>query len=149
MLERLNSICERYEELSRLLCDPEVIGDPERLRKVSKEQADLEEIYRAACEYRKVLDQLDEARSMLEEKLDSEMREWVREEIDGLSGRKEQLEERIRFLLLPKDPNYEKNVIVEIRAAAGGEEAPFLPPTFSGCIPASPKGKVGKRRSWI
>ena len=61
VLERLNSICERYEELSRLLCDPEVIGDPERLRKVSKEQADLEEIYRAACEYRKVLDQLDEA----------------------------------------------------------------------------------------
>ena len=54
-------------------------------------------------------------RSMLEEKLDSEMREWVREEIDGLSGRKEQLEERIRLLLLPKDPNDEKNVIMEIR----------------------------------
>lgn len=123
VLERLKSICKRYEELSRLLCDPEVIGDPERLRKVSKEQADLEEIYRAACEYQGVLDQLAEARSMLEEKLDSEMRDWVREEIDELSGRKKQLEERIRLLLLPKDPNDEKNVIVEIRAAAGGEEA--------------------------
>ena len=123
MLERLKSICQRYEELSRLLCDPEVIGDPERLRKVSKEQADLEEIYRAACEYQGVLDQLAEARSMLEEKLDSETRDWIRDEMEELSGRKKQLEERIRLLLLPKDPNDEKNVIVEIRAAAGGEEA--------------------------
>src|SRR5690606_20698786 len=86
VLERLKSICQRYEELSRLLCDPEVIGDPERLRKVSKEQADLEEIYRAACEYREIADQLEDARSMLEEKLDNEMREWVKEEIDQLSS---------------------------------------------------------------
>ena len=123
VLKRLESICQRYEELSRLLCDPEVIGNPEQLRKVSKEQADLEEIYRAACEYREIADQLEDARSMLEEKLDNEMREWVKEEIDQLSSRKERLEERIRLLLLPKDPNDEKNVIVEIRAAAGGEEA--------------------------
>ena len=121
MLERLKSICQRYEELSRLLCDPEVIGDPERLRKVSKEQADLEEIYRAACEYQGVLDQLAEARSMLEEKLDSETRDWIRDEMEELSGRKKQL--RSASASAASRPQRRKNVIVEIRAAAGGEEA--------------------------
>ncbi|BCU83279.1 peptide chain release factor 1 [Polycladomyces abyssicola] len=123
MLDRLESIRERYEELSQLLCDPRVINNPELLRKYSKEQADLEEKYQAYNEYKRVTEQLSDARAMLQEKLDDEMYELVKAEIDELSDRKEQLEERLRILLLPKDPNDEKNVIVEIRGAAGGEEA--------------------------
>ncbi|MBN2908070.1 peptide chain release factor 1 [Polycladomyces sp. WAk] len=123
MLDRLESIRERYEELSQLLCDPRVINNPELLRKYSKEQADLEEKYQAYSEYKRVTEQLSDARAMLQEKLDDEMYELVKAEIDELSDRKQQLEERLRILLLPKDPNDEKNVIVEIRGAAGGEEA--------------------------
>nr|WP_302104385.1 peptide chain release factor 1 [Polycladomyces sp. WAk] len=122
-MDRLESIRERYEELSQLLCDPRVINNPELLRKYSKEQADLEEKYQAYSEYKRVTEQLSDARAMLQEKLDDEMYELVKAEIDELSDRKQQLEERLRILLLPKDPNDEKNVIVEIRGAAGGEEA--------------------------
>lgn len=123
MLERLQAIAERYEELNRLLCHPDVVNDPEKLRKYSKEQSDLQEKYEAYKAYKAVTEQLDDARSMLEEKLDPEMMEMVKEEIETLSEKKDALTEKIRFLLLPKDPNDEKDVIVEIRGAAGGEEA--------------------------
>src|SRR5690606_12788840 len=89
----------------------------------SKEQSDLQEVYDAYQEYKSVSEQLAEAKSMQGEKLDDEMRELVKMEIAELTERKEQLEERIHVLLLPKDPNDDKNVIVEIRGAAGGEEA--------------------------
>jgi peptide chain release factor 1 len=123
MFERLEAIHQRYEELSRLLCDPEVLNDAAKLRKYSKEQASLEETNQAYLEYKKVVRQLQDAKEMLEEKLDEEMRELVKQEVDELSRRKKELEERIKILLLPKDPNDEKNVIMEIRGAAGGDEA--------------------------
>ena len=123
MLDRLEAIHQRYEELSRLLCDPEVINDAKKLREYSKEQAGLEEKNQAYIEYKEVIEQLNDAKSMLEDKLDEEMRELVKAEIDELSERKAELEERIKILLLPKDPNDEKSVIVEVRGAAGGEEA--------------------------
>ncbi len=123
MLDRLQALADRYEKLSELLCDPDVVNDPARLRSYAKEQSVLEEAYQAYKEYKEVLDHLAGARSMLEEKLDDEMREMVKMEIDELEERKTQLEGRIRILLLPKDPNDGKNVIVEIRGAAGGEEA--------------------------
>jgi peptide chain release factor 1 len=123
VLERLESIRERYEELNRLLSDPDVIGDSNKLRKYSKEQSDLEPKYQAYIEYKEVTEQLRDAKAMLEEETDEEMLSMVKAEVDELSRRKEELEERIRILLLPKDPNDEKNVIVEIRGAAGGEEA--------------------------
>jgi peptide chain release factor 1 len=123
MLEKLRVLADRYEKLSELLCDPDVVNDAARLREYSKEQSDLEEAYQAYLEYKSVLEQLDAAKAMLGEKLDDEMRELVKTEIDELSEKREQLEERIKILLLPKDPNDDKNVIVEIRGAAGGEEA--------------------------
>jgi peptide chain release factor 1 len=123
VLERLEAIHKRYEELSRLLCDPDVLNDAAKLREVSKEQAALEEQNRAYLEYRDVVQQLAEAKEMLADKLDEEMRELVKEEVNALTARKEELEERIKILLLPKDPHDDKNVIVEIRGAAGGEEA--------------------------
>ncbi|REK66566.1 MULTISPECIES: peptide chain release factor 1 [Cohnella] len=123
MLDRLQALADRYEKLNELLCDPDVVSDPSRLRSYAKEQSDLEEAYRAYVEYKKVVEQLREAKAMLEEKLDDEMREMVKLEIDELTARQKELEERIRILMLPKDPNDGKNVIVEIRGAAGGEEA--------------------------
>jgi len=123
VLQRLESVVERYERLTQLLCDPQVMNDPQKLREYSKEQSDIEETVQAYREYKKTTQQLQDAKDMLEEKLDDEMREMVKMEIGELEDKKEELEERIRILLLPKDPNDDKNVIIEIRGAAGGDEA--------------------------
>ncbi|GGG85187.1 peptide chain release factor 1 [Paenibacillus radicis (ex Gao et al. 2016)] len=123
MLDRLQALADRYEKLSELLCDPDVASDPKRLREYSKEQSDLQEAYEAFTEYKQVSAQLDDAKVMQGEKLDDEMREMVKMEIEELSDRKEELDAKIKILLLPKDPNDDKNVIVEIRGAAGGDEA--------------------------
>ncbi|WP_274362436.1 peptide chain release factor 1 [Paenibacillus thermotolerans] len=123
MLDRLEALANRYEKLSELLCDPDVASDSKKLREYSKEQSDLQEVYNAYQEYKSVSEQLSDARTMLGEKLDDEMKELVKLEVSELTERKDALEEQIRVLLLPKDPNDDKNVIVEIRGAAGGEEA--------------------------
>lgn len=123
MLDRLQSLADRYEKLSELLCDPDVANEPKKLREYSKEQSDLQPAYEAFMEFKNVLSELDAAKVMMQEKLDDEMREMVKMEIEELSTRQTELEERIRILLLPKDPNDDKNVIVEIRGAAGGDEA--------------------------
>ncbi|ACT04447.1 peptide chain release factor 1 [Paenibacillus sp. JDR-2] len=123
MLDRLQALADRYEKLSELLCDPDVASDPKRLREYSKEQSDLQEAYEAFTEYKQVSEQLEDAKLMQGEKLDDEMREMVKMEIDELTERKTALDEKIRIVLLPKDPNDDKNVIVEIRGAAGGDEA--------------------------
>lgn len=123
MLDRLQALADRYEKLSELLCDPDVSSDPKRLRELSKEQSDLQEAYDAFTEYKQVSQQFEDAKEMLGEKLDDEMREMVKMEVDELTERKAELEEKVRILLLPKDPNDDKNVIVEIRGAAGGDEA--------------------------
>lgn len=123
MLDRLQALADRYEKLSELLCDPDVANDAKRLREYSKEQSDLQESYEAYSEYKTVIEQYEAARAMQNEKLDDEMRELVKMELEELSQRKDELEEKIRILMLPKDPNDDKNVIVEIRGAAGGDEA--------------------------
>lgn len=123
MLDRLQSLADRYEKLSELLCDPDVANDPKKLREYSKEQSGLQETYEAYTEYKSVVEQFEAARVMQGEKLDDEMKELVKLELEELSERKEQLEERLKVLMLPKDPNDDKNVIVEIRGAAGGDEA--------------------------
>ncbi|MDF2815096.1 MAG: peptide chain release factor 1 [Paenibacillus sp.] len=123
MLDRLQALADRYEKLSELLCDPDIANDSKRLREYSKEQSDLQEPYEAMTEYKSVMEQYEAAKVMQNEKLDDEMRELVKMELEELTERKEELEERIRVLMLPKDPNDDKNVIVEIRGAAGGDEA--------------------------
>ncbi|TDF93565.1 peptide chain release factor 1 [Paenibacillus piri] len=123
MLDRLQSLADRYEKLSELLCDPDVTNDTKKLREYSKEQSDLQESFEAYTEYKSVVEQYEAARAMQNEKLDDEMRELVKMELEELTQRKEELEARIHVLMLPKDPNDDKNVIVEIRGAAGGDEA--------------------------
>ncbi|MFB4213567.1 peptide chain release factor 1 [Shouchella sp. JSM 1781072] len=123
MLDRLQSVEDRYDFLNEQLSDPDVISDTNKLREYSKEQAQIEETVQAYREYKEVHEQYLEAKAMLEDKLDDEMYQMVKEELDELSTRKEELEARLKILLLPKDPNDDKNVIVEIRGAAGGDEA--------------------------
>ncbi|WP_093214650.1 peptide chain release factor 1 [Sediminibacillus albus] len=123
MLDRLQSLEDRYDKLNELLSDPEVISDTKKLREYSKEQSGLEDVIQAYREYKDVTGQLDDAKVMLEDEVDAEMQEMVKSEISELSERKEELEEELRILLLPKDPNDDKNVIMEIRGAAGGDEA--------------------------
>jgi len=123
VLDRLQSVEDRYDFLNEQLSDPDVISDTNKLREYSKEQAQIEETVQAYREYKEVHEQYLEAKAMLEDKLDDEMYQMVKEELDELSTRKEELEARLKILLLPKDPNDDKNVIVEIRGAAGGDEA--------------------------
>lgn len=106
------------------------MSDPNRLRTYAKEQSDLEEIVQAYREWKDVQNAAEEAKAMLLEKLDDDMREFVRAELDSLNERRALLEERLQILLLPKDPNDDKNVFVEIRAAAGGEEAALFAGTL-------------------
>jgi peptide chain release factor 1 len=123
MFERLQSLEDRYERLNELLSDPDVINDSKKLREYSKEQSDLTDTVQAYKEYKEVVTQYRDAKSMFEEKLDDEMYEMVKMEISELEDQKEELEKRLKVLLLPKNPNDDKNVIVEIRGAAGGDEA--------------------------
>lgn len=123
MIDRLQAIEDRYNQLSEWLCDPAVINDPEKLRTYAKEQADLEETVQVFREYKKVVQNIDDDKALFAEKLDDEMRELVKAELDELTRRESELKERLTLLLLPKDPNDDKNVIVEIRGAVGGEEA--------------------------
>jgi peptide chain release factor 1 len=123
MLERLQQLEERYEKLNGLLSDPEVINDNNKLREYSKEQSDISETVQVYREYKEVAEGLKEAKAMLEEKLDPEMYEMVKEELKELTAQDKEYQERLKVLLLPKDPNDDKNVICEIRGAAGGDEA--------------------------
>ncbi|GAA0290341.1 peptide chain release factor 1 [Gracilibacillus halotolerans] len=123
MLDRLESLEARYDKLNELLSDPEVINDSKKLREYSKEQSDLQDIITAYREYKTVVTELDGAKEMLEEEQDEEMREMVKMEITELEDRRDTLEDELKILLLPKDPNDDKNVIMEVRGAAGGDEA--------------------------
>lgn len=123
VLDRLQAVEDRYEKLNEFLSDPEVISDPNKLREYSKEQSDMQETVEVYREYKDVREQLRDAKAMLEEKLDADMREMVKEEVSELEGQEKELSERLKILLVPKDPNDDKNVIVEVRGAAGGDEA--------------------------
>ncbi len=123
MLEKLAGIEARYEELERLMSDPEQMGDYHRIAEYAKERSALAEIVDRYRAYRRELQQLDDARRMLEDEADPELRALAEEEVAGLEASIARLEEQLRLLLLPKDPRDDKNVIMEIRAGAGGDEA--------------------------
>jgi peptide chain release factor 1 len=123
MFEQLKRIEARYEELLQMMADPAVAADHARVARLAQEQAELEEIVQAYRRWQTVKAQIEEARSILEDEVDAEMVRFLREEIDRLEGELESTEAELRQLLLPRDPNDDKDVIVEIRAGAGGEEA--------------------------
>lgn len=123
MFEKLESIKKRYEELSAEISKSEVIANQELWRKLMKEHADLEEIVSAYEAYLAMQAELPELREMLKTADDAELREMAQEEIASLEEKMQKAEEELKFLLIPKDPNDGKNVILEIRAGTGGEEA--------------------------
>ncbi|CDO05075.1 peptide chain release factor 1 [Oceanobacillus picturae] len=123
MLDRLQTLENRYDKLNEMLSDPEIINDTAKLREYSKEQSGLEDVVQAYREYKDTTSQLQDAKEMLDDNLDSDMYEMVKMEISELQESKVELEEKMRILLLPKDPNDDKNVFMEIRGAAGGDEA--------------------------
>lgn len=120
MLERLEAIEKRYNELNEELTKPEVLSDIKKTTTLSKEIRDLEETVICYKKYKKTLTEIEEAKEMVK---DPEMEEMAREELSNLEEEKTNLEEKIEILLIPKDPNDSKDVIVEIRGAAGGDEA--------------------------
>jgi len=122
MFDRLEQTEARYEALGRQLADPEVLGDHEKYQKLAKQHRDLEPVVEKFREYRTVKTGIADARSMLNES-DAEIRAMAQEELTALEAREPQIEEDLKLLLLPKDPNDEKNVVLEIRAGTGGDEA--------------------------
>ena len=123
MLERLDSIEKRYEELNELMAQPEVTLDFERLQNLARERSSLDEIVTRYREYKATMKSLEDTQAMLSQRLEEDMAALAKEEINNLQGKRERLLEEIKMALLPRDPADKKNVIVEIRAGAGGEEA--------------------------
>ncbi len=123
MFDKLEDLLHHYEELMNTLSEPDVANDPNRFRKLMKEQSDLQPIVEAYKEYKQCKQNIEDSLAMLEEENDEEMRELAKEELNESKDRLAELEQELKILLLPKDPNDDKNVIVEIRAGAGGEEA--------------------------
>lgn len=123
MFDRLEDLLIRYEELMSELSEPDVANNPERFRKLMKEQSDLTPIVEAYKEYKQCKQNIEDSLAMLDEETDEEMKELAKEELNDSKARVEELEQKLKILLLPKDPNDDKNVIVEIRAGAGGDEA--------------------------
>ena len=123
MYDQLQAVEDRYEELGELLSDPEVISDTKRLMALTKEEASIRETVATYRRYKKVLETISDSEELLAENLDAEMAELAKEELSEAKAEKSELEEQIKILLLPKDPNDDKNIIMEIRGAAGGDEA--------------------------
>jgi len=123
MLDKLDFIERRYEELNKAISDPDIINNQQEWQKLVKEHAEIEEIVTVYREYRKVLEETEEIQEMLQDKPDPEFKEMLDQELAELTPKKEELEQKLKILLIPSDPNDKKNVIVEIRSGAGGEEA--------------------------
>lgn len=123
MFDRLDDLLIRYEELLEELNSPFVAEDQKKFRKLMKEQADLTPVVEAYKEYKKAKQDVEDSLALLDEESDEELREMAKEELQSAKKRIEELEQKLKILLLPKDPNDDKNVLVEIRAGAGGDEA--------------------------
>lgn len=130
MFDRLESVEGRYEELNELLSDPEVVSDTKRLMKLTKEEAAIRETVTTYRRYKQVNQDISDTEEMLGEKLDSEMAEMAKEELSDLKKEKTEIEEFMKVLMLPKDENDDRNIIMEIRGAAGGDEAQLFAGTL-------------------
>ena len=123
LLKKLEAIYYRFEEVGKMIVDPDIISDMNRYVKLNKEYRDLEEIVAAYKNYKDILDNIKSSKELLAEETDPEMREMAKMEIDDLEAKKPELEEEIKVLLIPKDPEDDKNAIIELRAGTGGDEA--------------------------
>jgi peptide chain release factor 1 len=143
MFDKLRRIEDRYQELSGQLSDPQVIGQPAEYARTAKAAADLSEIVQKFEEYKALLLRISEARHILAEDSDREMREMAQTEVDELTARQGEMEEELRTLLIPRDPNDDRSVFVEIRAGAGGDEAGLFAADLARMYT-----KYAERRRW-
>lgn len=123
MLDKLTALENRYDELERQMADPDVAGDYSRLQAVIQEHGSIKQVVALSRQYRKILDDREQARTLVREESDRELAALAREEIEELDRQRDEVERSLRVQLIPKDPNDDKNVIVEVRAGTGGEEA--------------------------
>ncbi len=123
MIQKLDGIKLKYDELSKMISDPDIINDNKRWQKLVKEHSDLAPIVEKYSEYKRILEEKEGAKDIISDAKDPDMKELAQMEYDELSEMEEKITEEIKILLIPKDPNDDKNVIVEIRAGAGGDEA--------------------------
>ena len=123
MFDKLEDLVARFEEVLNELSEPGVTGDQARFQRLMKEQSDLQPLVDTYRDYKKAKETIEDSLAMLEEESDEEMREMLKEELSDAKKEVEKLEHELKILLLPKDPNDEKNIMVEIRAGAGGDEA--------------------------
>ena len=123
MLDRLSSVEERYEELNRLLSDPVVVADYTKVQQYAKEQAAMREVVELARNFRKIQVEISELQDIAHKEIDADLVQMAKEELEPLLVRVDQAESDLKMALVPKDPNDEKNVIMEIRAGTGGDEA--------------------------
>ncbi len=123
LLDRLDGLSSKFEEVSTMITDPQIISDTKRFIKLNKEYSDLEKIIAKRDEYWLLLKNIEEANSILETEKDDEMRQMAKQELDDLTPKIEPIEEEIKLLLVPADPQDERNAIVEIRGGTGGDEA--------------------------
>src|ERR1700746_2509733 len=127
MFERLDQIEARYEELPQALASPDIVNDSAKYQKTAKAHSEITPIVEKYREYKDLTKGIAESKAVLAEEKDAEMRAYAQEELDKLQSRVSGVEEELKVLLLPKDPNDEKNVILEIRAGTGGDEATLFP----------------------
>ena len=123
LLNRLNDLAIRFEEIATLITDPNVISDQKRFVRLTKEYKELEDIMKIRTEYMQHLSNIEEGKTILENEKDHDLREMAKEEMDSSQTILPELEEKIKLLLIPEDPEDEKNAIVEIRGGTGGDEA--------------------------
>lgn len=123
MLEKVRLVEERYEELNRLMADPEIVMDHVRVTEYAQEQAEVQDLVRTYRRYKALEQELSDTRALMEMEDEAEIVEMAKQDVARIEGKMEELYETMRLLLLPRDPNDEKNVIIEIRAGAGGDEA--------------------------
>ena len=143
MFDRLEDIIRRYEDITMMLGDPSVVADQEKFRSLMKEQKSLEALVECYKQYKDTKQTIEDSLSMLDEESDPDMKEMLREELAEAKDRIPELEEKLKILLLPKDPNDEKNVIVEIRAGVGGDEAALFAADMFRLYT-----RYAERRSW-
>ena len=147
MFENLQVFENRYEELNAKLYDPASAADRELFAALMKEHKELEPIVEAYRAWRQCRQDLAGARELLEDTHDRDLRELAQEEVKEGEGKLQELEERLKVLLLPKDPNDGKNVIVEIRGALAARRPPCSPTTSTACTPPTPNAGAGAQRS--
>ena len=123
MLEKIAKVVERYDEIERRMADPDVLADYQKIAELAQERSELEPLVQGYHEHRAVSKEMDGAQELLEAADDDDMKVMAQEELELLATRKEELEQRLLKLLVPKDPRDDKNVVIEIRAGAGGDEA--------------------------